>query len=207
MGFDETDEEEGDGEGIWRAVLQPRYARARFRHGLERAEAYELARDLVLKAGFCGPELRIADIDAGALQAWGRSWTGFHPSGAGRWNWPALVEQLPHRAAVLPIAIWYGTDLCGLALGRASRRRANGSRHTVTLTHIERRPEPPEVQLRGHIVTIVVEAALRYGQAIGARRVRLRNPHPKLLEYYRLHGFATIWKNGNPAYCEREMWI
>jgi hypothetical protein len=195
----------GEADAVWRPVLATRYARARARHAIERAEAYEVARDVALERGICGPDLRITDIDEYALEVWHRTWLGTHPSGAGSWNWPALVEQVPHRAAVLAIAIWYGTDLCGLALGRASRRRANGSRHTVTLTHIERRPEPPDVELRGHIVVIAVEVGLRYGRGIGARRLRLRNPDRNLLRHYQLNGFDTVWENGIPVYCEREV--
>lgn len=189
----------------WRPVLRPAYAWARVRHARERQEAYELAREDVLERGVLGPDLRMADIDADALEAWRRTWQGFHPSGAGKWNWPRLVEQLPHRAAVLPIAIWYGTDLCGLALGYASRRRMNGSRHTVALTHVERRPEPPDVPLRGHIVSLAVEVALKYGLSIGARRIRLRNPDRRLLNYYQALGFEAVWTGKIPVYCEREV--
>jgi hypothetical protein len=190
---------------VWRAVLRPPYAAARARHTLEREEAYAIARDVVLERGGCGPALRIADIDEDTLEVWRRTWNGVHPSGAGKWPWPALVERLPHRAAVLPIAIWYGGDLCGLALGQASRRRANGSRHTLTLTHIERRPTPPAVPLRGQVASIAVEVALRYGLAIGARRLRLRNPDPKLLGHYQSLGCEPVWKNGIPVYCEKEV--
>jgi hypothetical protein len=193
-------------EDEWLPVLQPRYARARTRHAWERAEAYEITRDLALRKTICDPELRISDIDEEAMEAWRRTWVGTHPSGMGNWNWPALVEQLPRRAAVLPFAIWHGTDLCGLALGLASRRRANGSRHTVTLTHVERRPEPPPVLLRGHVVLLAVEVALNYGRAIGARRVRLRKPDRNLLGHYQRYGFRTVWENGIPVYCEREVW-
>jgi hypothetical protein len=190
---------------VWKAVLRPQYAAARARHAMERAEAYEIARAVVLERGSCGPGLRFTDIEASTLEVWHSTWCGVHPSGAGKWNWPGLVEQLPHRAAVLPIAIWYGDDLCGLALGQASRRRANASRHTVTLTHIERRPEPPDVPLRGEVVSLAVEVALRYGLGIGARRLRLRKPDPNLLKHYERLGFKTVWKNGIPVYCEREV--
>lgn len=202
---DEADADGGEADAVWRPVLQGRYARARARHAVERAEAYELARDVALERGICGPELRITDIDEGALDVWGTTWHGAHPSGAGKWNWPGLVERVPRRAAVLPIAIWYGADLCGLALGRASRHRANGSRHTVTLTHVERRPEPPDVPLRGQIVLIASEVGMGYGQALGARRLRLLNPDRNLLRFYQRHGFDTVWENEIPVYCEREV--
>lgn len=196
------DDEDGD----WLPVLPPAYAAARARHALAREEAYVIAREDALDAGMCGPELRLADIGPEALDAWRSTWVGTHPSGAGRWKWPALLEQrLPHRAAVLPIAIWYGGDLCGLALGHASRHRANGSRHTLTLSYVERRPEPPDVPLRGHVVSLAVGVALSYGLIVGARRLRLRNPDRNLLRYYQTLGFETATLGGMPVYSEREV--
>lgn len=133
----------------WLPVLPPAYAAARARHRLAREEAYVVAREDSTKKGICGPDLRITDLDERALNVWTHTWRGNHPSGAGGWPWPSLLEQLPHRAAVLPIAILYGDDLCGLALGQASKRRFIGSRHTITRTRVERRPEPPDVPVRG----------------------------------------------------------
>ena len=153
----------------------------------------------------CGPLLRFADIDTDTLAVWRRTWVGVHPSGAGKWNWPALVEQLPRRPAVLPIAIWYGEDLCGMALGQTSRRRATGVRHTVTLTFVERRPEPPGVALRRQIIPLAIAAARAYGITIGARRLRLRNPEQNLLWYYQVLGFEIAWKGERPVYCEQEI--
>ena len=129
-------------------VMRSSYAGARTRHAAARAEAYAFARMDAIEEGVCGPDLRFGDIDALALQTWTHTWTGVHPSGAGKWNWEARVDQLPRRPAVLPMAIWHGQDLCGLAVGQASRKRATGVRHTVTLTFVERRPEPPDVPLR-----------------------------------------------------------
>ncbi|WP_331127165.1 hypothetical protein [Longimicrobium sp.] len=195
----------GEADAVWRPVLQGRYARARTRHAVEREEAYEFARERALAKGICGPELRITDIDDHTLDVWDRTWVGTHLSGAGKWDWRALTARLPHRAAVLPVAVWYGDDLCGLALGYASRRRANGSRHTITLIHVERRPEPPPVALRGHVVWTVTGVALGYGLAMGARRLRLRNPDRNLLDYYESLGFTAVWDGGIPVYCEREV--
>ena len=194
------------GEDEWVGVVRPEYVFARDRHAIAREEAYEIAREDAIVEGMCGPELRLTDIDHEALGAWRSTWIGTHPSGAGKWNWPALLEsRLPHRAAVLPIAIWHGSDLCGMAVGHASRHRANGSRHTVTLSYVERRPEPPDVPLRGSIISIAAAVALSYGLIIGARRVRLRNPDRNLLAYYQSLGFAIVPSGGIPVYCEREV--
>lgn len=185
--------------------MRSSYAAARVRHAIAREEAYESARGDAIRQGVCGPLLHFADIDSDALAVWRRSWHGTHPSGAGNWNWPSLVGRLPHRPAVLPIAIWYGADLCGLALGQASRRRAGGVRHTVTLTYVERRPEPPQVLLRGQVAILAIAAARAYGITIGARRLRLRSPDRNLLQYYQAIGFSVVWKGDYPVYCEREI--
>lgn len=160
------------------------YRTAWERHRDARTEAYEAARDDAITHAGLGAEIRLADIDDAALEVWARSWARRkHPTGTGGWNWPELVRALPSRAAVLPLAIWYGTDLCGLALGHASRSRAGGVRHTFTLTFVERRAEPPPVPLRGHIVSLAVAAAQSYGARLGASRLVLRNPDRNLLPF------------------------
>lgn len=186
--------------------LSQQLAHAQTRHAALRREAYAAARADALRNGVCGPALRLADIDARAMTAWRDTWTGEHASGAGKWDWPTLLTRAPHRAALLPIALWYGTDLCGLAHGYASPHRASGVRHTISFTHIERRPEPPQVPLRRLVVPLAVAAAEAYGRALGSSRVRLLNPDPRLLWYYRdVLGFEVAWKNGQAVYCERAM--
>jgi hypothetical protein len=188
------------------ASIDSNYTKARQRHAELREEAYEAVRaDLILN-GLCGPDLRLADIDEQAIDVWRSSWTGMHPSRAGGWNWSGLVEQMPSRAATLPIAIWYGTDLCGLACGYASRHRRTGARHTVTLTHVERRPEPPRVPLRRLIIPLAAAAAESYGRALHASVLRLRHPDQNLLGYYQeVLGVQVVWKNGRAVYCEKRI--
>jgi hypothetical protein len=176
------------------------------RHREARIEAYEAVREDAITSGGLGPELRLADIDTAALDAWERSWSRRkHSGGMGGWNWPELIRELPRRAAVLPVAIWYKADLCGLALGHASRSRAGGRRHTITVTYAERRPEPPSVPLRGYVIRIVVSAAQFYGLALGATRLLLRDPDPRLVRYYESLGFDVAWERNRPAYCVKEI--
>ena len=182
------------------------YRAAWERHRNARAAAYETTReDAIVHAGL-GPELRIADIDDTALGVWERSWARRkHANGGGGWNWPEIVRTLPHRAAVLPMAIWHGEDLCGLAVGQASRSRAGRVRHTLSLSFIERRPEPPPVAVRGSVVRLVVSAATEYGKLLGAKRLVLRNPDRNLLSYYAVQGFTIAWEGGRRSRCIREI--
>jgi hypothetical protein len=105
----------------------------------------------------------------------------------------------------MPLAIWHGDDLCGLALGHLSRRRTTGVRHTVTLNRVERRPEPPRVALRGQVAVLAIVAARTYASAFGARQIRLAYPDPRLVGMYEGLGFRVAWKAGVPVHCEQEM--
>ena len=103
------------------------------------------------------------------------------------------------------MAVWYGSDLCGLALGQASRSRAGGLRHTFTLTFVERRAEPPSVPLRGFIIRLALAVAENYGRALGATRLVLRNPDPRLLAHYEVLGCKVVQESQGPLYCLKEI--
>jgi hypothetical protein len=153
-----------------------------------------------------GVRSRARRCDRAALGVWRSTWDcRRHGHGAGGWNWDELVASYHRRAALLPLAIWNGSDLCGLALGCASRHRAAGLRHTMTLNYIERRPEPPRVTLRGLVVPLAVAAARNYGLAPGATRLRLAYPDPRLLGYDGALGFSVAWKGATPLCCEQEI--
>lgn len=112
---------------------------------------------------------------------------------------------MPHRAAVLPVALWSGDDLEGLILGRASRHRATGIRHTITLSYVERRPEPPASLLRNRVLVLAISVAEAYGGALGASRIRLESPDSRLVGWYEALGFTVARSGGRAVYCEREM--
>jgi hypothetical protein len=181
------------------------YASARRRHADIRSDVYSFVQEDFIREGGFAADLRITDIDRAALEAWHATWIGkAHPLRGG-WNWPELLEWMPHRAAVLPAALWYGEDLCGLILGRVSRHRRSGVRHTVTLTHVERRPEPPPVVLRGRVVLLAIAIAEGYGAALGGTRLRLGFPDPRLVRWYQELGFDVARVGGRAVYCEREI--
>lgn len=182
------------------------YAQSKRRHAAIRSEAYAFVQQDAVRNASLPADLRIGDIDDGALAVWESTWARRqHPAGAGGWNWPVLLDSLPRRAAVLPAALWSGQDLCGLLLGRASRHRREGARHTITLTHVERRPEPPPSPLHGRVLLLAIAVAETYGGALGATRLRLGCPDPRLVGWYEQLGFSVARAGQKAVYCEREI--
>src|SRR3954468_8660572 len=74
------------------------------------------------------PNLALAQIDARALATWREHWTEPHPSGIGPWDWEQLIRSFRRDPSAFTLALWYGDLLCGMAVGRASERRATGDR-------------------------------------------------------------------------------
>jgi len=172
---------------------------ARIRRG-----AYDRTISDALEQGLAGPSLRLTDIDAETLLAWKRTWRGTRAPGAGGWDWETLWKRFRRRPTALQLAIWDGDELCGLALGRVSRRRALGVRHTVSVHYMEASPEP-EHPLAGLIAALVIAAAERYGEALGASRLRLMDPLPGLMGYYRKLGFTIALLPGRRVYFEKRI--
>lgn len=79
-------------------------------------------------------------------------------------------------------------------------------RHTVTLTYVEPRPEPPLNPLKGRIVPLAVAVAVNYGRALGASAIRLRNPDTNLIGYYcDVLGFDLAHEGGGRVFCVKEI--
>lgn len=145
--------------------------------------------------------VRLADIDEQALNVWRATWTRRHWSGSGNWDWEALVQPIWRRPAGLPLAIWSGDNLLGLAVGHPSKRRPDGFRHTFALRCIEASPDPGH-PLRRMIVPLTLFVAERYGTSFGAERLRVVDPLPGLLHRYLKLGFAVAGRSGHTIYLE-----
>lgn len=148
--------------------------------------------------------LRLAETDAATVTAWRARWRSGHPSGFGNWDWERILQRAWRRPSAFHMAVWSGDDLCGLAVGRLSKRRPLGVRHTLSLhfmesAHDERHP------LRHFIAKLVIAAADAYGRLAGASRLRLIEPLPGVVRYYEDLGFTVVRKAGQPVYCERRI--
>lgn len=163
------------------------------RYARLRRLAYDLTERLADPGGAAG--IRLTDIDPHAQEVWRSTWARPHPLGYGGWDWEALVARVCSRPSAFQVAIWSGEELCGLAVGRLSRRRPSGRRHTVSVHYLEGNPHR-EHPLRGKIAALAIAAAGAYGSLVGAWRIRLVDPLPGVLRTYQRLGFSIARESG-----------
>ena len=170
---------------------------------LLQAAAHRYVVDAAARNRIVGAPLRLGFIDDGALDAWAATWAGRRdPAASGGWNWPALDGRL-RRPSAFHLAVWSGPTLCGLALGRLSKTRPVGRKHTVSVDFMEGAPFPHP--LRRSIALLTVAFAEAYGRAVGARRLRLVQPLPGALPIYLRLGFEVVYSGGRAVYCDRRI--
>jgi hypothetical protein len=177
------------------------YHRALQRYARLRRLAYDLAERLAAPAS---GSIRLTDIDAQALDVWRATWDRAHPLGYGGWDWSGLVERISRRPSAFQVAIWSGEQLCGLAVGRVSRRRASGRRHTLSVHFLEGNPHR-EHPLRGRVAEIAIAAAEAYADGLGAWRVRLIDPLPGVFRTYQRLGFTIARESASRLYFEKRI--
>jgi hypothetical protein len=178
------------------------YRLALIRYTQLRHLAFDHVFEEALRAGV-PPSLRLTDIDQTALAAWEQTWKGHHRAGAGGWDWIEQSAAFRRRPTAFHVAVWSGEMLCGLAVGRLSKKRRDGRRHTVSLHIMEGAPHSHP--LKGMIAPVVFAVAQAYGRLFGATRLRLVSPLPGVLRLYRQLGFAIARTGGRQVYCEREI--
>lgn len=142
--------------------------------------------------------IRLSTIDDAALRAWRSDWTS-SPSEPGGWDWRA--ERLAWRSTLnrFEVAIWSGSVLCGLGIGKPSR----GPSH-LAIYLIEGNPDRNH-PLKGAIADCVTDAAIRYGQLLGKAQLRFLRPLPGALPTYLRLGFMVAQKGAQPPYCFMEI--
>jgi hypothetical protein len=180
---------------LW--LAKQHYARLR-RHAYD-----NIVQDALESAAVHVP-LRLADTDEETLVAWRATWRDGHPSGYGNWNWDRILRRAWRRPSAFHVAVWSGGQLCGLGVGRLSKRRLVGVRHTISVHFIESAHDSRH-PLRRRVAPLVISAAEAYGGLVGASRIRLVEPLPGIVPMYEGFGFTVAWKAGQPVYCERRI--
>jgi hypothetical protein len=169
---------------------------------LRRAACEEVIHEAVTAGGINVP-LHIAETDEETLAAW-RTWTDAHPSGFGNWDWERILRRAWRRPSAFHAAVWSGDVLCGLGVGRLSKRRLTGRRHTLSVHFIES-AHTRDHPLRRRIGPLIVSAAETYGSLAGVSRILLIEPLAGVVPLYESLGYTVVQKAGQPVYCERRI--
>ncbi len=180
----------------------PEFYEALQRYAHLRRLAYDLTERVAHPTA--AARVRLTDIDPHALDAWRRTWRHSHPLRYGGWDWDGLVGRVRRRPSAFQVAIWSGNALCGLAVGRVSRRRPSGRRHTISVHFLEGSPHADH-PLRGQVARIALTAADAYGRELGATRLRLLDPLPGVFRLYEELGFGIAPESRGSLYFEKRI--
>ncbi len=152
------------------AFAQARAADAR--HRLQRSTIHSLVERSARSAEPSLPPIAFTAITDEAIAAWDSpSWRS-SPHRRVDWDWDYGRYRYRKRYARMETAIWSGTTLCGLVLGRFSTART-----VLQVNFVEGSPDPVQ-PLRGWVLRLVVQIADVLGEAYGANLLRFTEPAP-----------------------------
>ncbi|HET7233738.1 MAG TPA: hypothetical protein VFJ16_27255 [Longimicrobium sp.] len=180
------------------------YAYAKLRYARIRQAVYTVVREDAVVRQITRSPFRLADVDGRALAAWERTWQSPHPNDSGGWNWRLVADEFRSDPAVLKVALWSGSVLCGLAFGRPSHRTKRGTRSILSIHYMEGNPDPAH-PLKGSVAALLVTTAEIYGRELGASSIRMVDALPGVIPVYLALGFAVVETRNGVIYCEKEI--
>jgi len=176
------------------------YQEAHERYAELRILAYDYALQRAISRGIATSATRMTPIAPAAIQTVQETWSlQRHWTGDGGWPWELIVRPFHKKPRSFHAALWEGAELCGLAVGKVSR-----GKNRITLRYMQSSPSPTH-PLRGRVTLLMFEAATAYGQALGCRSLRLRNPLPGALPIYLRLGFEFAETRRGIVYLNRKL--
>ena len=169
------------------------------RYSAARSAAFALALDKARTDGVVRNLVTMTPITARAVAAYQAQWRVGHWTGQGGWAWDQLARRFARKPRSFHAALWSGSTLCGLCVGRVSRGRQN-----LTLHYMESAPNPHH-PLRGLVTRLMFEAAVRYGLGAGCRALLLRDPLPGVTKWYEAFGFQLVPRLSGMVYFGRTL--
>jgi hypothetical protein len=143
----------------------------------------------------------ITEIDATALDAWEAQWLPVMPPGEdwSDWDWRAEMRRWRGSAGRFDAAIWSNGHLCGLIVGRSSRRRQSFGVRVIQGSPVATHP------LKGHILDIAIDLAVLHGTGLGCTELRLLHPVEGMVARYTgaPFGFRLVQTSLGMRYCVR----
>lgn len=100
------------------------------------------------------------------------------------------------------MAIWNGSLLCGLIVGKASRSRT-GSESNVTVSFVQGAPQQIN-RLKGLIMPIALDATEAYATILDRPVIYIKNPVAEVMGYYEDFNFKVARRRCPGVYLERK---
>ncbi|MBB2169969.1 hypothetical protein HLH36_16725 [Gluconacetobacter aggeris] len=133
------------------------------------------------------PSIRIVGIDQVAIKHANERWV-YEENRPRVFNWFYINEHYSKYIRKIDVAIWHGADLCGMAIGKASRGK-NAENSNVTIEFIQGAPGSIN-PIKGNVAPISVEVFNNFGFLTDKRVVYLESPLPAVVPYYTNIGFS-----------------
>ncbi|WP_445179387.1 hypothetical protein [Pseudomonas sp. McL0111] len=161
--------------------------RTHLRYQLYKSQARKLAgiatRQLQYELECLGPtaldlrEVCFEPIDANALIAF-ELWDDPH------FSWNDVIGWKAREPLALDIAIWFGSELCGLCFANP-----NKSRQRIRIVRMEGRPEKQH-PLKNRIAPLSILVIEEYARIIGSILMEAQEPFAGAVPIYQLLGFG-----------------
>lgn len=158
--------------------LNPDRDDAEKRYALYRQAAYQ---DVISRVQFT-KRYKLDGIGYDALRAFEKVWLSHKRRVPWRWKDEVMRWKRSDHSR-LELAIWQEGTLCGLMLGKTSKRKT-----IVYVLGVE--GAPYQHPLKGKIIPIAIEVAEAYATLLDAKQVRIVKPDPALIENYGKLGYT-----------------
>ncbi len=135
--------------------------------------------DSIVKSGLDVTPLRLEPITRAAIDA-SINWAGGHFE----FPWERVAEWKARDSKAFDLALWYGTELCGLCY--ASPRQ---STVRIKILLVEANPTQ-EHPLKGYVLGLSVMAITNYASALGLTLVEVDEPLQGAVPWYFAMGFS-----------------
>lgn len=131
--------------------------------------------------------IRLTAVSDTALKTWEKDWNPVSrripPDGG--WNWKDFVKDnnKRFRKRYFNIAVWDNEELCGLSLGHISKDNKHVWIDLIEGSPVQNHP------LEGHVLKIIIAAAIEYAHIMRKRLLILAEPVSGLIGTYKKLGF------------------
>jgi GNAT superfamily N-acetyltransferase len=180
--------------------MHPLYKDAEERHRGYRDAVFELVwRSWQAHLSGRQLDIRLTPINEGALQQVESIWPLLHaPQRPAPFRWREIYNQVRTTPRRFDMAIWNGSMLCGLVVGKASRGDGSGDSN-VTIRYLQRAPDLIN-PLKGSVAAMAFDGAAAYGTYLDRRMLYLKSPLPPVVPFYEKFGFSFVKRRGSCLY-------